>query len=60
MLEFKDNRVKGLLNEIMEALRECDDPHQLRRFGKALKSLSSEARGRAWEIKQGRGEDWTW
>lgn len=49
-LNFIDNRLAGLLREISEAIQDCDDPQQLRRFGISLHQLHHDARGRAWDL----------
>lgn len=59
LLEFKDNRLAGLLREVREAIADCDDPATLRRFGVALKQLHDEARGKGWELQPKEGNR-TW
>ena len=51
MLEFKDNRLAGLLREVQEAIEATDDPPTLRRLGVALKQLADKSRGRGWELQ---------
>lgn len=46
----RDNRIKGLLQELEQALRDEDDPAALRRAGVDLRALGDAARGRAWRI----------
>lgn len=50
LLDLRDNRLKGLMAEVMDALADCDDPELLRRTGINLKSLHDAARCKAWEI----------
>jgi hypothetical protein len=48
VLEFKDNRLQGLLREVRQAIEDCEDPETLRRFGVTLKLLGDESRCKAW------------
>lgn len=59
VLEFKDNRLAGLLREVREAVEECDDPTTLRRFGIALKQQHDVARGKGFDLQSKQGNR-TW
>jgi hypothetical protein len=51
---IKDNRLRGLLREISEAIEETDDAEGARAFGQSLKGLADRARGRGWLLTGGR------
>ena len=55
LLEFKDNRLAGLLREVQEAIEATDDPMTLYRLGIALKQLSNMSRGRGWDLQPKEG-----
>ena len=55
LLDLRDNRMKGLMSEVLEALADCDDPELLRRTGINLKALHDAARCKAWEINPKKG-----
>tara|TARA_R110002051_G_scaffold161835_1_gene233446 strand:+ start:1016 stop:1195 length:180 start_codon:yes stop_codon:yes gene_type:complete len=59
MLEFRDNRLAGLLREISEAIAAIDDPTTLRRFGITLKAYGDEARSRGYNLQNPKGNR-TW
>ena len=59
MLKFSDNRLAGLLREVSEAIKDCDDPTTLRRFGIALKAYGDEARSRGYNLQPSKGNR-TW
>jgi hypothetical protein len=59
MLKFSDNRLAGLLREVSEAIKDCDEPATLRRFGIALKAYGDEARSRGYNIQPKTGNR-TW
>lgn len=59
MLEFKDNRLAGLLREVREAIEDCDDPTTLRRFGVSLKAYGDSARGKGFDLQPKKGNR-TW
>jgi hypothetical protein len=42
-----DNRLKGLLREVLDALEDCDNPETLRAVGQSLKMLGDDARAKA-------------
>lgn len=54
-----DNRHKGLLREVLEAIEDCDSPEQLRALGQSLKMLADAARTRGWELQPKEGNR-TW
>lgn len=54
-----DNRHKGLLREVLEAIHDCDNPEQLRALGQSLKMLGDAARTRGWELQPKQGNR-TW
>lgn len=43
---IRDNRAKGLLREVAEAIADCDDPEQLRKLGQSLRMLGDAARNK--------------
>lgn len=45
----KDNRLKGLLRELQEALLETDDPELLRKVGQSLRMIGDSARSKAFD-----------
>lgn len=47
----RDNRAKGLLNELADTIDAEDDPLALRRLEMALTAASHYARGRRFEIE---------
>lgn len=51
----RDNRIKGLLQELEQALQAEDDPDTLRRAGIDLKALGDAARGKGWRINPKKG-----
>lgn len=51
----RDNRIRGLLQEMREALEDCDDPDALRRAGVDLKALGDAARGKGYAINPRKG-----
>jgi len=50
-----DNRLRGLLAEMAEALEQEDDPALLKAIGQSLKTLGDFARSQAYTM---RGGDW--
>lgn len=44
-----DNRLKGLLREITEAIEETDNPELLRKLGQSLKLIGDRARSKAFD-----------
>lgn len=50
-----DNRLRGLLAEMAEALEQEDDPALLKAVGQSLKMLGDFARSQAYTM---RGRDW--
>ena len=52
---ISDNRIRGLLQELAEALEQEDDPALLKAAGQSLKMLGDFARSQAYTI---RGSDW--
>lgn len=55
LLDLRDNRLKGLMSEIMDAIADCEDPVLLYRTGINLKLMHDAARGKAWEINPKKG-----
>ena len=51
LLDSRDNRLKGLTSEVLEAIVECDDPLQLRRLGVNLKMLADAARSKGYGLQ---------
>lgn len=47
---IKDNRLKGLLREIQEAIADMDDPEALKKLGQSLKMMGDRARNRGWYL----------
>jgi hypothetical protein len=45
---IRDNRMRGILQEVAELIDDTDSPDDLRRFGQSLKLLSDAARGRGY------------
>jgi hypothetical protein len=46
----RDNRTRGLLRELAEAIEDSDSPDDLRRLGQSLKMLADAARGRGYRF----------
>lgn len=59
LLDSRDNRLKSLTQEVLEAIADCDDPVQLRRLGVNLKMLADAARSKGFELQPKEGNR-TW
>lgn len=46
---IKDNRLKGLLRELEEALQDTEDPELLRKLGQSLRLIGDRARSKAFD-----------
>lgn len=44
-----DNRLQGLLRELLEAIAQEDDPAKLRKLGQSLKLIGDRARSKAFD-----------
>lgn len=51
LLDSRDNRLKSLTQEVLEAIVDCDDPDQLRRLGMNLKMLADAARSKGFDLQ---------
>ena len=47
------NRLPGLLRELSDAIRDEDDPEQLRRLYTSLQGMSGITKNKLWSIKNG-------
>lgn len=50
---IRDNRLQGLLRELLEAIAQEGDPEKLRKLGQSLKLIGDRARGKAFEKSGG-------
>lgn len=46
---IKDNRLQGLLRELLEAIKDEEDPDKLRKLGQSLKMIGDRARSKAFD-----------
>lgn len=53
--DIGDNRVGPIIRELIEAISECGDPHEVRRIARNLKFLSSSINSMAHHIAQREG-----
>lgn len=54
----RDNRLQGLMRELLEALADCDDPSALYRAGKDLKAIGDAARSKGYELQPRGSRTW--
>jgi hypothetical protein len=59
LIDTRDNRLKSLTTEVLEAIADCDDHAQLRRLAINLKMLADAARSKGWELQPKNGNR-TW
>lgn len=46
---IKDNRLQGLLRELLDAIKDEDDPEKLRKLGQSLRLIGDRARSKAFD-----------
>jgi hypothetical protein len=46
---IKDNRLQGLLRELLDAIKDEDDPEKLRKLGQSLRLIGDSARSKAFD-----------
>lgn len=55
---IEDNRMRGLMNELREAIADEDNPETLRKFGQSLKLIGDIARTKAYTTSKKVGRVW--
>lgn len=58
LLDSRDNRLKSVTQDVLEALLDCDDPAQLRRLGMNLKMLADAARSKGFNLQPAGQRTW--
>lgn len=55
--DIGDNRIGPIIRDLIEAIADCSDPHEVRRIARNLKFLSSSINSMAHEIARREGHN---